>query len=114
MLGTIFVIAIIVLVIANLGGQAAATAQLKRDSAESMRIADENWERFERKLAKESDTYYSSYCKSRNDWFWSDGSLKRDPHTGKTYPKGQYRATTSGIDCNMRKVGPDVKRPPRN
>lgn len=113
MIGMIIVVAIIFLWIVNLAGQAAATSNLKRENRESMKRANENWERLERDLARQTDTYYSSRTKSRNDWFYGDGSLKRDPHTGKTYQRGQYRATSTGLDCDMRQVDQNVKRPPR-
>lgn len=114
MIGAILVIAIIVLFLMNLAGQAAATSNLKRENRESMRRANENWERFERDLAKKTDTYYDPISKSRNDWFYGDGSAKQDPYTGKTYPRGKYRALSNGMDCHLKQVGPNVERAPRD
>lgn len=113
-MGALFAIVVVVMIVLYFGGQAAATSQLKRDNKESMRRANENWERFERNLAKQTDTYYDAASKSRNDWFYGDGSVKRDPYTGKTYPRGKYRAMSNGLDCHLKQVGPNVERAPRN
>lgn len=114
MIGVIIVIVIIILACANLGGQAAATSNCKREAREDWAKKDAQWQQYERDLAKQTDTYYNAGAKSRNTWFYGDGSLKQDPMTGKTYQKGQYRATSHGIDCNMNQAGPGVKRAPRN
>ena len=114
MLGTIFVIAIIVLVFVNFGGQAAATVNFDRESRGEWKKKEEIWDKRERDRARQTDTYYSHEIKGVVPWFYSDGSLKQGPKTCRIYPKGQYRATSHGLDCNLNPARPDMKRPPRN
>lgn len=41
--------------------------------------------------------------------YWSDGSIKRDPWTGRTFPKGQYFLNSRGQNSTGVKIPPDAK-----
>lgn len=114
MIGTVIILCIVVLWVMNLAGQAAATSNFKREAKEDWLKKDAESQQLLRNIANQTDTYYNASAKCRNQWFYGDGSLKRDPVTGRTYEKGQYRATSNGYDCNMQKAGPDARRAPQH
>lgn len=108
----IIVLLIVFLCCANLFGQAAATSNLKRENKESMQRAKTNYENWAKSTAQKNDFYYNPACKSFDTSFYSDGSLRLDHTTKKTYSKGEYMCDSQGNNCRWEKVGPDVKRPP--
>lgn len=63
--------------------------------------------------ARREDCYYSggSICAPMRD-YWSDGSIKRDRWTGKTFPKGQYFLNSRGHNSALPHVPPNAKRCP--
>lgn len=114
MLFVIIIIAIIVIAVLNFAGQGAATYNLKQQNKESMNQAQRNYEDWAKRTSKEQDIYYSHSSKSLNDNFYSDGSLKIDPYTKKTYAKGEFRCDSRGNKVEWQKAGPNEKRPPAN
>lgn len=96
---------------------AAASAPASYDAKQGKKHYEECQVRHDatmRDLARKTDSYYSSgSLSSYNENFYSDGSLKHDPFTGKNYPKGQYMCRSDGLTADYRRVGNDVKRPPR-
>lgn len=110
----IIVIAIIVIGVLNFGGQVAATYNLKQENKASMDRAQRNYEDWAKKTAGDLDAYYSPVSRSINTNYWSDGSLKVDPHTKKQYGKGEFMCDSKGTMTDWRQAGPNVKRPPSN
>lgn len=45
--------------------------------------------------------------------YWSDGSIKVDRWTGKTFPKGQYFLNSQGQNAVLPNVPPTAKRCPK-
>lgn len=70
-----------------------------------------------RQESKEDDFYYRP---SPNGFgypdynFYSDGSLKLDICTGKSYPKGMYYCRSDGYMVNNKKADSNMKRPPKD
>lgn len=67
--------------------------------------------------SQEEDMYYipdPHGIIAPNPCFYSDGSLKFDSRTKRTYPKGQYFCDSYGEMANNKKAPPDMKRPPRH
>ena len=95
----------------------AASAPASYDARQGQKHYDEcraRQQTYLRDLARETDTYYTgSAVIGINDNFYSDGSLKFDPTTGKSYSKGQYKCRSDGLTADYTRAGNDVKRPPR-
>lgn len=63
--------------------------------------------------ARREDCFYSggSIIAPQRD-YWSDGSIKRDRWTGKTFPKGQYFLNSQGHNSALLNVPANAKRCP--
>ena len=96
---------------------AAASAPASYDAKQGKRHYDECQVRHDitmRDMARKTDSYYESgSIMSYNENFYSDGSLKFDPCTGKSYQKGQYMCRSDGLTADYKRAGNGVKRPPR-
>lgn len=63
--------------------------------------------------ARREDCFYSeSGIVAPQRDYWSDGSIKRDRWTGKTYPKGKYFLNSQGHNSALRNVPAGAKRCP--
>lgn len=107
-IAAIFIIAII----ANFAGQGATYYNTKQDNKRAWEECCRNQDAWIKRTAQENDYYYDPICKSFDTSFYSDGSLRIDHTTKKTYAKGEYICDSLGNDCHRKKVGPDVKQPP--
>ena len=110
-------IAIVIIIVAyllNMFAGAVSYMDIKQKNKENLEKNRAQWAQQRKDISKKYDVYYDKNVDVVMPWFYSDGSLKKDPDTGKTYPKGQYRATSAGLDCNLKQAGPNVKRAPRN
>lgn len=109
----VLIAALIFIVIAlSLAGQGATYYSTKQDNKKSMEMANRNYENWAKRTAQENDYYYDPACKSFDPSFYSDGSIRIDHTTKKTYTKGEYMCDSQGNNCQWQKVGPEVKRPP--
>ena len=98
----------------SLAAGGASYINTKQQNKANLEQNQELWAQRERDIARKYDTYYDPNVKQCTHWFYADGSLKKDPHTGQFYPKGQYWATSNGLDCHLNPAGADVPRAPRN
>lgn len=103
---------IILIIVLNFAGQGAVYYNTKQDNKRAWEECCRNHENWERNKAKEMDAYYSPITKSMNLNYYSDGSLKVDPYTKKTFAKGEYRCDSRGNMTEWRKAGPYEPRPP--
>ena len=111
-MGVLLIVLILAFVL-WIGGQATATAECKRKGHESFERAMKNGEEWHREQAREGDYYFDPVLK-RCDWhFYSDGSLRLDKVTKKTYPKGMYFCDSTGHGPMFREVPAGLPRPPQ-
>ncbi len=61
---------------------------------------------------KEDCWYDGNLISGPKSDYWSDGSIKRDPWTGRTFPKGQYFLDSHGHNSTGVKIPLDAKRCP--
>lgn len=109
----VFIVAVIVIVlIANFAGQGAVYYNTTRENKRSWEECCRNQDAWVKRTAQENDYYYDPVCKYFDTSFYSDGSLRIDHNTKKTYAKGEYMCDSLGNNCHWKKAGPDVKRPP--
>lgn len=104
----IFIIVIILVFV----GHGVSTINLERDNKRAYEECCKNQENWVRNTAQKNDYYYDPVCKSFDPTFYSDGSVRVDHYTRKTYKKGEYMCDSHGNNCQWKKAGPDVKRPP--
>lgn len=116
-LGGIIAVIIMVFVFGSLLGGACTTLDCKKDGQrafdEMSRGTDLDWQRQSRR----EDVYYEPdphAIIAPNYNFYSDGSLKHDPATGRSYPKGQYFCDSHGLTAGYSKAPGNLKRPPKN
>ncbi len=64
--------------------------------------------------ARREDCFYSgsSIVAPQHD-YWSDGSIKVDRWTGRSFPKGMYFLNSRGQNSALLNVPPDARRCPR-
>lgn len=100
----------------SLVGGACTTYNCKKEGRrvfDNMSLAkDADWQAQSRR----DDIYYKPDPHAiigPNPCFYSDGSLKYDSLTGKSYPKGQYYCQSDGSGADWSKAPGGVKRPPR-
>lgn len=114
--GLLFVVIFVCWLVALLGG-ACTTYNCKKEGQEkfnNMSLAkDAAW----KEQSREKDIYYKPDPHAiigPNPCFYSDGSLKFDSLTGKSYPKGQYYCQSDGSRADWSQAPGSMKRPPRN
>lgn len=107
-IAAIFIIAIIL----SFVGQGATYYNTKQDNKRAWEECCRNQDARVKRIAQENDYYYDPICKSFDTSFYSDGSLRVDHNTKKTYTKGEYMCDSQGNNCHRQKVGLNVKRPP--
>ena len=79
-----------------------ADQQLGREAFDRQQ---ENFHQQNKEYAQRHDYYYERsklVSQDINADFYSDGSLRRDSNTGKTYSKGQYYVDSRGQAANRR------------
>lgn len=98
-------------------GGVCTTYNCKKDGQrafDNMSLAkDADWQA----LSKEKDIYYKPDPHAiigPNPCFYSDGSLKYDSLTGKSYPKGRYYCQSDGSRADWSRAPGNMKRPPKN
>ena len=64
-----------------------------------------------RKEAEAKDNFFYNAGDMTNEYFYSDGSLRYDPITKKSYPKGQYYCRSDGVTAEYKTADSRVERP---
>ena len=114
--GTLLFLVIIGCWVGCLINGACTTFNCKKEGKQAfdqMSIAkDANW----KVQADRDDIYYkpdSHAIIGPNPCFYSDGSLKYDSLTGKSYPKGKYYCQSDGSKADWSMASSNMRRPPR-
>lgn len=114
--GLLFAV-IIICWVGTLVGGASTTYNCKKDGQrifDSASVArDADW----KEQSQREDIYYSPDSHAiigPTPCFYSDGSLKYDSLTGKSYPKGQYFCQSDGSKADWSQAPGSMKRPPKN
>lgn len=108
---------IIVCWLGALIGGACTTYNCKKEGQREFDEASLSRNTYWKELSREKDIYYKPdphAIMGPDPCFYSDGSLKFDSLTGKSYPKGQYYCKSDGSDADWKQAPGNVKRPPKN
>lgn len=99
----IIIIALFAFLLIFIGNTPARTYE--RQAKEDYEKYRENTHKRNQEYAKEHDYYYERnnlFNLEVNPNYYGDGSLRRDPNTGKTYEKGKYYVDSRGQTANWK------------
>jgi hypothetical protein len=93
----------------------APTRRMNREFRETMDDMKRRSAERARQMATQKDEYYIPLRGRsgglRNQDFYGDGSLKRDPFLGKSYGRGQYYCDSRGYMANYSNAPKNMERP---